>query len=410
MRHYWPLLCLALLHAIVDCFAMIPEPLLPWFKSEFRLSPEGLFVLLTVSQFAANFSQPVFGYVRDRYGLPAVLWLGPVVGILCISLIGISGNLPVLCLLSGLGMVGVGAFHPQAAVTAGTLLPEQRTRGLSLFMFGGTLGLGLGPTIGGFLVASYGLKSLAVLAIPGTLLVCLLYFFSLGNTAPRAATPPSDFGRQFAIITRQWKLVCLLLVVSSLRVVPNIGMTKALAFSLSDQGLETSRIGLFQSIFLVSGSIGMLLMATSFRSGWERASMIICPLAGIPLLFGLGTGDVATPQLVLLLILSGALLNGTTPAMVSYAHHAFPQGAGFASALTMGVSWGFGGILVALLISGFDALGHMEWLFPAFIPCQILAGIGALLLPDLSPKSALLDEPLAPANIAPSPAPQGTST
>ena len=42
--------------------------------------------------------------------------------------------------------------------------------------------------------------------------------------------------------------------------------------------------------------------------------------------------------------------------MVSYAHHAFPKGAGFASALTMGVSWGCGGILVAVLVSWFDEI------------------------------------------------------
>ena len=45
-----------------------------------------------------------------------------------------------------------------------------------------------------------------------------------------------------------------------------------------------------------------------------------------------------------LLVPSGVVLVGTTPAMVSYAHQLFPRDAGKASALTMGLSWGTSGL------------------------------------------------------------------
>ena len=57
------------------------------------------------------------------------------------------------------------------------------------------------------------------------------------------------------------------------------------------------------------------------------------------------------------LVLGGMVLWGTTPAMVSYAQQLFPKGAGIASAITMGLSWGLGGLIQAPLTSYFESTG-----------------------------------------------------
>jgi MFS family permease len=81
------------------------------------------------------------------------------------------------------------------------------------------------------------------------------------------------------------------------------------------------------------------------------------------------------------LALSGLIFNGTTPAMVGYAHQLFPRGAGFASALTMGFSWGLAGILVAKLTTYCNQAQHPEWLYLAFVPGLLVAALGAAFLP-----------------------------
>ena len=378
---YWPLLCLAVLHTVVDSYSMLTEPLWPAFKTEFHLNPRQLELLLSISLLTVNFSQALFGFLRDRYRITFLLWLGPIVGVLCLPMVGIAGDAQLAAAALCLGMVGIGAFHPEAAVTAATSVPEHRTRGISLFMFGGTLGLAIGPTLGGWMVQSFGLRSLPYLVLPGIVLIAILQALPRLGQSGRAAVTVARPRPALQISAAKFRLVAFVLAVCALRVVPNVGMTKAIAFTLDAQGVETGRIGLIQSVFLVSGSLGLLLMATHFHTGWERACMIWCPLIGVPLLLGLWFAAPGSAAMLVLLALSGIVFNGTTPAMVAYGHQLFPESAGFASALTMGVSWGFAGLLIARFTSMFDSLGHPEWLFLAFVPCLILSAGGACFLP-----------------------------
>ncbi|GIS63237.1 MAG: hypothetical protein CM1200mP2_54620 [Planctomycetaceae bacterium] len=53
---------------------------------------------------------------------------------------------------------------------AGTLLPGNRTRGLAIFMLGGSLGLSLGPLLSGIVVDRWGLDGLIYL-LPAMLVV-----------------------------------------------------------------------------------------------------------------------------------------------------------------------------------------------------------------------------------------------
>ena len=381
---YRALFCLAAMHGLVDAVAMFIEPLWLELRTTLQLSPRQLFWLLSIAAVAPNFSQLVFGFLGDRYGVRWLLWFGPLVAVLCLSGIGLIRSVPFAGAMLLAGYVGVGAFHPEAATAAGRLLPQQRTRALSLFMFGGTLGLGAGPMLSGNLVQQFGLPSLAWLAIPGVLLVVLVQRLA-GRAArgapigPAAVAVPDAGGSP-----RRTGLALFLVLICALRVVPNTGMTKAIAFTLESQGYAADRIGDAQSLFLISGSLGMLLVATRFNHGWERALMIGSPLAAAPFLVGLAVDGCPYWLMLVLLAPAGVILTGATPAMVSYAHQLFPRGTGMASALTMGISWGVSGLAVAGMITAFDHLHQPQWLFAAFIPCVLLASLGAACLPRVA--------------------------
>jgi MFS family permease len=178
------------------------------------------------------------------------------------------------------------------------------------------------------------------------------------------------------------KLALFLLLVCSLRVIPNSGMTRALAFTLEARHCDVGVIGNVQSLFLVCGSLGVLLIGSRFGHGYERRLMIYSPLAAIPLVLALAVPGCPTWLLVALLVPSGLVLIGTTPAMVSYAHQMFPRDAGMASALTMGLSWGTSGLVVAKMTPVFaEQMNRPELLFAAFAPCLAVAAVGAMLLP-----------------------------
>ena len=65
--------------------------------------------------------------------------------------------------------------------------------------------------------------------------------------------------------------------------------------------------------------------------------MVICPLLGLPLLSVWGWEGCPTWLLITVLVPTGLVLWGTTPAMVSYAQQIFPRGAGVAVVAGAGV-------------------------------------------------------------------------
>jgi MFS family permease len=260
------------------------------------------------------------------------------------------------------------------------MLPEHRTRALSLFMFGGSLGLAIGPTLSGLVVSRFGLAGLPYLVLPILALVLALSwtggFLQLPRKAATRVQPHATSSFDGKPV-----LALLLLMACSLRIVPNMAMDKVLAFVMERQGHGPSTIGLTQTLFLASASAGMFAMVFRFRHGWERPSMIWCPLAGIPLLAMLGWEGCPRWLFLALLVPSGLILWGTTPAMVSYAQQLFPRSSGLASAITLGISWGLAGLIQAPVTAYYQSTGVPQHAFFALIPCLIVGAWAAWMLP-----------------------------
>ncbi len=383
MSRWLPLICLALMHMLVDTSALLISPLWPEIESTFALGMTALSIVFIFQSLPTSLSQGVFGYLRDRNSKLYLLWLGPVLAVVCLTLVGIAPNRIALCMLFIVGGVGVGAFHPEAAVAVGNLLPENRTRALSVFMFGGSLGLALGPTLSGAVVSRWGLSGLLYLTLPMLSMIPVLYWGGgLAKPSPKVKSAVSKIHPE--VIQHGAGLAVFVLLICSLRLVPNMAMDKVLSFTLDQRGFDRFETGLVQSTFLVSASVGMFLMAVCFRSGWERRLMIACPILGIPLLCGLGLEGTPDWMILALLIPTGLVLWGTTPAMVSYAQQLFPKGVGLASAITMGLSWGLGGLIQAPITAYFRSTGSAQHAFFAFAPFLGLAALGAWLLPAVS--------------------------
>jgi FSR family fosmidomycin resistance protein-like MFS transporter len=390
------LICLALLHTLVDTCALLIAPLWPRLDLVYGFGVAGLSLAFIAQSMPTSISQVVFGWLRDRRPAPVWLWLGPVIAAVFLTSIGLIEHPVVLFSLLLLGGIGVGAFHPEAAVLAGRLIPGERTRGLSLFMFGGSVGLACGPILSGLIVTARGLTGLTLLTIPIVILAVVL--FRVGRLGPMAnqllKRPPEETSAASPSISEmlegRGRFAIVLLIACSLRLVPNMAMDKILSFTLkqSQWGYSEAEIGLAQSVFLIAASVGMFLMVFRFRPGWEKAFMVGCPLTGIPLMLVLAWDDCPPWLLFTTLALAGIVLWGTSPAMVSYAQQQFPKGAGLASALTMGMSWGIGGLSHAPFTSYFAKVGTPQMAFAACAPCLLASGLIALAMPGSPPATS----------------------
>jgi len=411
MGRWTPLLCLALTHTLVDTCSLLVAPLWPRLNTVYAFSVAGLSLAFIVQSLPTSISQVVFGYLRDRRPLPLWLWLGPSLAAVFLTSIGLIEQRAVLFTLLMIGGIGVGAFHPEAAVLAGRLIPGERTRGIALFMFGGSLGLALGPVLSGIVVGGWkvsegwtvggwGLPGLTVLMLPvliaiyglrkiGRLPVVVRRHYDLQDSSSERPAAQGSQASLSRMLEGRGSVAAVLLLVCSLRLVPNMAMDKVLAFTLAQPrwGFDETATGLAQSVFLIAASIGMFLMVFRFRPGLEKTFMVACPLLAVPLMLILGWEGCPPWLLFTTVGLAGLVLWGTSPAMVSYAQQQFPEGAGFASALTMGMAWGIGGLIQAPLTSYFQAAGRPQLTFVACVPCLLIAGLVAVFMPSARPES-----------------------
>lgn len=384
MSPFRALICLALTHTLVDTCAMLVAPLWDDIENKFQLGITGLVVAFAVQSLPTSVSQIFFGYWRDRFDLSLWLIIGPLIAALLLPLMGVASNLWVLYSLFIIGGIGVGSFHPEAAVAAGQIIPNHRARGLSIFMVGGSLGLALAPTLSGLVVDQFGGVGLIFLTPPLILGIILLRKIGRLNELKKADISQKQRPTFSEMFDHRLGVALLILIVCSLRLVPNMAVDKVLSFALSSKGYSKSIIGMYQSTFIIAGSVGTLLMATWFRHGWEKPFLIACPLVGIPLLAILGIESLPQPLFLGTLATLGLVLWGTTPAMISYAQQLFPRGAGLASALTMGLSWGVGGLIQAPITSYYKVQADQPLsAFYGFIPCLMISVVGACFLPAL---------------------------
>src|SRR5947208_13733520 len=80
------------------------------------------------------------------------------------------------------------------------------------------------------------------------------------------------------------------------------------------------------------------------------------------------------------LIGAGLLLQGAIPILIAYSQRLLPRGRRLAASLTLGASWGLGGLVVAMLKDYFAAAGRLENMRATMIPFALAASLASCLL------------------------------
>jgi len=179
-------------------------------------------------------------------------------------------------------------------------------------------------------------------------------------------------------------LIALLLAVGALRILPALGVPLALAYVLKSTAASNELIGAVQSAFMAGIGFGAMACAAFVRPAWERAVLWVFPLCAAPVLATLAFVDGWT--LAALVGTCGLLLGVTMPVYISYGQRLLPHGQRVASAITMGVSWGIGGGIVASMLWFCLRNDSLSSIFAFFAIAALFSAVLCYLLPD--PKSA----------------------
>ena len=370
------LLGLTATHFLVDVVASTVTPLWPSLQSRLALGDGAIFGVYLAWTIATSVSQLLFGWLGDRLCGRWWLWVGPLAAVVCVSSIGLVSSPLAVAGLLVIGGLGIAAFHPEAAALAGASAPGNRSRAMSVFAIGGYLGQAVGPTYSGLVTDRYGLAGLSSGLLWGMAALAAVAW-AVGRTErepTHSARPAAGSG-----LRERWPTLLLVLVISSLRVVAAMGVPLAVAYLLADRGATNSRIGMVQSMFMAGIGAGGIACAVLVRRHHERLVLWALPLAATPLLASLpylgGVGLAAGVGGC------GLLLGVALPVLISYGQQLLPDGQRVASSITMGVSWGVGGLIVAAVMFGLEHLGQRNLAFLVFAAAAALSSVLCAWLP-----------------------------
>jgi len=148
-------------------------PLLPFIALHLRAGPLTVGLLMATLPLFSTFAGPPLGALSDRYGRRPILLVsiaGTVVGFL---ILGLANTVVLLFLARVVDGVSAGNTSTARAAIADITPEGQRTAGIGLAFAAESLGLIMGPGLGGFF-SRYGLR-VASLVAGGIALLCLLF-------------------------------------------------------------------------------------------------------------------------------------------------------------------------------------------------------------------------------------------
>ena len=163
-------LAVSLSHFIVDVFNGQIGILLAVLSVPLALANSTIGLIATIYAISGALSQPVFGWLSDRFGgrwttAGGVIWMAA-----CFSLAAVTpGTWPLLFLV--VGSLGSAAFHPPGAMKASQMgnihMAGQAATAASIFFLFGQSGLSLGPAVGGTIIDHLGIQGLLFITILG---------------------------------------------------------------------------------------------------------------------------------------------------------------------------------------------------------------------------------------------------
>lgn len=392
MMHKGYICILSAAHAVADLPPGALPALLPFFALYYHLSYTEIAGLMFASSCLSSAAQPVFGLLADRSDKNALMATGVLLSGIGLALTGfVSGYWTVF---AGVTLMGIGSaiFHPQAARSVNFLAGKQKSTGIGIFSVGGNAGFGFGPLIAVWAVTLWGLKGTALFGIFGIAFALVLLILNARLTQATAQSRSENapdckvrfregtndwhaFARLTLVIIGRSVVFCTVSAFLPLYCIRTLGVTEAvagttiavLAFGCAAMtllgGYLGDRIGLIRMLRL-----GSLVLVPS------TAALVLCP-------------NIFWIYVVLMVLSFG--INAPYPAFVVLGQTYLAKNIGFASGVTLGLSFSVGGLFVPILGKLADATS-LTVVFTVLIALSALCALGAFMLREIPRKEPLI--------------------
>lgn len=344
---------LAAAHFFTDLNLGSLPAVLPFFITAYGFDYKSVAGFMFASSCLSTVVQPVFGWLADRGSRNWFMGLGMLVCGLGFSAAGFLTDYWAIFAAILVAGVGSAIFHPEAAKLVNAISGSRRGTGISIFSVGGNGGFGVGPLLAVALISAFGLKGLAFYGAAAVLfgVPLLLLAGRIGAGQPQesrakeaAAAKPAE-----ASGGNDWKSFGKLSAFIVLRSACHTGINSFLPlFCIYALGASESAAGATLSVIALSGIVCTFLGGPlADRFGCVKmiriGSLMLIPAIALAVL----------PHSMLwvyaMLIPISLAFNITYSPFVVLGQSYLAKSVGFASGITLGISFSAGGILAPAL-------------------------------------------------------------
>lgn len=394
-----PLMTLASGHFTVDMYSGLLPVLYPVLTNRFDLDLKTVGLVALAYSGASSVSQPLFGWLADRYGTRftgfALAWSA-----VLFATIGFAPNFGILLILATLAGLGSGAFHPLGAISASAVIDDsRRNTAMSVYSTGGTLGVAIGPMVGAVLFHVFGMQGTALMLIPGVIIA--LWLLVAMRSVNVQGTRSKTYVRPAVKHTIPWAMVGMVIAVMMLRMFPTIGLQNFIPLWYDDMGFGASYYGPLSTVIILASAFGALGAGTLADNYGRRAVMLVTTVLSIPAVWAFAEfpghwGFVSGAMI-------GLLSGSTAPLMLVMGQQLMIGRAGVASGLLLGLGFVAGAIGTPIFGAIGDAFG-MQNAVRSQIIVLLLATIAAWYLPTETRMAAIRQSREEAVHTAPAPA------
>jgi len=232
-------------HLIIDIFNSMGGVLVTFLSIPMALTTGQIGLALSAYQFLAAITQPLFGWLADKFG---TRWLGPgsvgwTIGFITLSVFlgQTTHNFVLFMIPFSLAALGSGAFHPLATMHSTHVVANQAAMATGMFFLFGQTGLAGGPFLGGLLldhVGPPGIYTLAALATP--FLFFMTYAMRHTSARPGLRHHHEPGEASLPALQIQWSAIGLLALITGLRSWVVLGTVSFLPKLFQDMGWEAT--------------------------------------------------------------------------------------------------------------------------------------------------------------------------
>jgi FSR family fosmidomycin resistance protein-like MFS transporter len=375
---YGSVFLLTLAHAATDINQGAIPVLLPFFIAQHSLTYVAAAAIVFTTTLVSTITQPVFGYLADRLSKPWLMPTGVLVAGIGLSCVGLAPTYETGLIAVALSGIGVAAFHPEAARLANRFAAENKATAMSIFATGGQIGFAIGPLIATFALLRWGIRGTAFLAVPAIAVTLAVASILPGLWKHHEAGAKKGVQQQIQG-TDEWGAFSFLSILVLFRSIIFYGINTFLPLFWINVLHQSKAAGASAlTVFFTAGLVGNLLGGkVADRIGFRVAMLI--EFATLAVFFPIFAFTSNPSWAMILLIPIGLMIFAPVGPMVVLGQSYLPNRVGFASGVTLGLAFSFGGIITPVFGWIADRQGlHAAITVMAFLPI-ICTGLSVLL-------------------------------